>query len=726
MKALFPILSAALLISSVCLANDREECEMNAYIDALMSKMTTEEKIGQLNLPSFRSTVITGAVVNKDIEQKVRDGKVGAILNVPSLDKIEWLQKIAVEETRLGIPLIFGRDIVHGFRTTFPVPLALSTSWDIEAIEETARIQALESSAEGLDWTYSPMVDIARDPRWGRIVEGAGEDPFLGSAISAAMVRGYQGDSFVIDTTRMMACVKHFAAYGAAEAGRDYNTVDMSELRLRSDYLPPYKAAVDAGAGSVMASFNELGGIPATGNKWLLTTLLRDEWGFKGFVVTDYTAILEMIDHGVGDFPEVSAKALDAGIDMDMVSEGFTGTLTASLENGRIKMEAIDAACRRVLEAKYRLGLFDNPYRYINHSRPARDCFKPESRAFARKVAGESITLLENDGVLPLEKGCRLALVGNYADDGKQFTGPWSGAPAQTPASLLKGLEDAGFDVRCSQGCDIKAARKAASKADVIIVAIGEKASQSGEASCRANIVIEEDQRQLLEAMIATGKKVVPVVFAGRPLILTDIKDRVSALLYAWFPGCESAAAVADILGGSVNPSSRLTVSFPRSIGQIPVYYSHKNTGRPYVATQKKYSSRYLDELNDPLYPFGYGLSYGACTYSDVTLSSDRMDRDGSVTASVTISNDGIQARDEVVQLYIRDLVGSVTRPVSELKGFRRVHLEPGQKTVVDFKIDSSLLKFWNADLQYVLEDGEFEVMIGPNSRDVKKAGFRL
>ena len=727
--------------------------KMNQFITNLMSKMTLDEKIGQLNLPGA-GDITTGQAASSDIGKKIREGKVGGLFNIKSVSKIRNVQKVAVEESRLKIPLLFGMDVIHGYQTLFPIPLGLSCSWDMKLIEQSARIAAQEASADGICWTFSPMVDISRDPRWGRMSEGSGEDPYLGSQIAKAMVKGYQGDDLRKNNT-IMACVKHFALYGAIEAGRDYNTVDMSKIRMYNEYFPPYKAAVDAGAGSVMTSFNEIDGIPATANKWLMTDLLRKQWGFYGFVVTDYTAIAELIDHGLGDLQKVSALSLQAGVDMDMVADGFLNTLKKSLAEGKVTKAQIDLACRRILEAKYKLGLFEDPYRYCNDDRAKNEIFTTENRQVARTIASQSVVLLKNDNqVLPLQNKGTIALIGPLADNKENMAGTWSVAgDFSKSVSLFKGLMDAvGNDVHVlmargtnivndsildsrisifgkptyfdkrSQAVMIAEAVEVAKKSDVIVAALGEAAEMSGESSSRSDIKLPENQKELLTVLLATGKPVVLVLFTGRPLDLSWENANIPAILNVWFSGTESGNAIADVLLGKVNPAGKLTATFPQNIGQIPIYYSHKNTGRPLPEGKwfQKFRSNYLDVSNEPLYPFGYGLSYSKFEYNDLKLSNEQAKGNQSVTASITLKNSGKYDGSEVVQLYIRDLVGSVTRPVKELKGFQKIALKAGESKSVTFTITPEDLKFYNADLKYDWEPGEFVIMVGGNSRDVK------
>ena len=741
--------------------------DMDRFIDALMRRMTVEEKIGQLNLP-VTGEITTGQAKSSDVAKRIRNGEVGGLFNLKGVEKIREVQKQAVEESRLGIPLLFGMDVIHGYETMFPIPLGLSCTWDMAAIEESARIAAVEASADGISWTFSPMVDISRDPRWGRVSEGNGEDPFLGAMIAEAMVRGYQGKDMKRND-EIMACVKHFALYGASEAGRDYNTVDMSRQRMFNDYMLPYEAAVEAGVGSVMASFNEVDGIPATANKWLMTDILRGQWGFNGFVVTDYTGISEMIDHGIGNLQTVTARAINAGVDMDMVSEGFVGSLKKSIQEGKVSMETLNTACRRILVAKYKLGLFDNPYKYCDPKRPARDIFTKAHRDAARRIAAESFVLLKNDSpdgnpngnpLLPFNPKGNIAVIGPLANSRANMPGTWSvAAVLDRCPSLVEGLKemtagkanimyakgsnlisDAAYEERATMfGRSLNRdnrtdqqlldeALNVARRSDIIIAALGESSEMSGESSSRTNLDLPDVQQNLLKELLKTGKPVVLVLFTGRPLTLNWEQEHVPAILNVWFGGSEAADAIADVVFGDVCPSGKLTTTFPQNVGQLPMAYNHKNTGRPLKEGKwfEKFRSNYLDVSNDPLYPFGYGLSYTTFRYSDITLSSKQLNADGKLTASVTVTNTGNYDADEIVQLYIRDLVGSITRPVKELKGFERIHLKKGESKQVTFTITPELLKFYNYDIQYVYEPGEFHVMIGPNSRDVKTTSFEL
>ncbi|MCF8273602.1 MAG: beta-glucosidase BglX [Flavobacteriaceae bacterium] len=733
---------------------------ISVKVDSILNLMTVEEKIGQLNLPSA-GQFTTGQAKNSDIGAKIEKGLVGGLFNIKSVASIRDIQKTAIEKSRLKIPLIFGMDVIHGYETTFPIPLGLSCSWDMELIKKTAQMAAQEATADGINWTFSPMVDISRDPRWGRVSEGSGEDPFLGSQIAKAMVLGYQGDDLTKNNT-MMACVKHFALYGAPEGGRDYNTVDMSRVRMYNEYLPPYKAAIDAGVGSVMASFNEIDGIPATGNKWLLTDLLREQWGFNGFVVSDYTGVEEMMYHGVGDLQQVSAQSLNAGLDMDMVSEGFLTTLKKSLDEGKISMETLNAAVRRILTAKYQLGLFDDPFKYCDDNRAKTEVFTKENRAFARQVASQSMVLLKNDNdILPLKKSAKIALVGPLAYTKENMAGTWSvGTPHDQSISLLEGIKDVADEnatILYAKGSNLsydkdfekiatmfgreiprdgrtdeqlrQEALSIAAKSDVIVAAIGESSEMSGESSSRSDISIPQAQKDLLQALVKTGKPVIVVLFNGRALVLNEESKSATAILDVWFSGSESGHAIADVLFGDVNPSGKLTSTFPRSVGQIPLYYNHKNTGRPLGNKEgkfEKFKTNYMDVRNEPLFPFGFGLSYTKFDYSNLKLSANQINSDGDIEISVDVTNSGNYDGKEVVQLYIRDLVGTVTRPVKELKGFQKVEIKKGEIKTVTFKLTVEDLKFYNYDLDFIAEPGDFEVFVGTNSDTGLKAQFEL
>lgn len=753
-----------LLITSVALAQKKTAkstiAPKETFVPELLAKMTLEEKIGQLNLPTS-GDITTGQANSSNIAKKIEEGKVGGLFNIKSVQKIKEVQKIAVERSRLKIPLLFGMDVIHGYETTFPIPLGLSCTWDMNLIKRSAQIAAHEASADGINWTFSPMVDISRDPRWGRISEGSGEDPYLGSQIAKAMVSGYQGDDLMKNNT-ILSCVKHFALYGAPEAGRDYNTVDMSKIRMYNDYLPPYKAAVDAGTASVMASFNEIDGIPATGNKWLLTDLLRKDWGFKGFVVTDYTGINEMTDHGMGDLQTVSALALNAGVEMDMVGEGFLTTLQKSLAEGKVTIAQIDRAVTLILNAKYDLGLFHDPYKYCDTNRAKTEIFTSAHRNEARKIAAESLVLLKNEGqLLPLKKSGTIALIGPLAEAKENMAGTWSVATKQENSiSLFNGMKsvvgnsakilyakgsnldyDAAYEERATMFGKtlhrdqrtneqlLTEALQIANQSDVIVAALGESAEMSGESSSRTNLEIPKAQKDLLQQLIKTGKPVVLVLFDGRPLVITEENKAVPAILNVWFPGSEAGYAIADVLFGDVNPSGKLSATFPRSVGQVPIYYAAKNTGRPLGNKQgnfEKFRSNYLDERNEPLFPFGFGLSYTSFKYSNLRLSANTMKSNDKLQAFVDVTNTGNFDGKEVVQLYIRDLVGSVTRPIKELKGFKKISLKKGETQTVSFEITVEDLKFYNSDLQFVAEPGRFQLFIGTNSDTTDKIEFDL
>lgn len=732
------------------------DTKMNAFIGDLMSRMTLEEKIGQLNLLSVGFDV-TGPQLSRDANTEIRQGQVGGVFNTYTPVAVRKLQSLALKESRLGIPLLFGYDVIHGHKTIFPIPLGLSCTWNLDLIERSARIAAVEASADGLNWTFSPMVDIARDARWGRIAEGAGEDPYLGAQIARAMVRGYQGGDFSRSNS-LMACVKHFALYGAVEAGRDYNTVDMSRLQMYEYYLPPYRAAVEAGAGSVMSSFNEVDGVPATANHWLLTDLLRTQWGFQGFVVTDYTAINEMTEHGMGDFRKDAELALQAGVDMDMVDGTFVKYLPELAAHGEISESMIDQACRRILEAKYKLGLFADPYRGCTDERARREILTPENRKAAREIAEQSFVLLKNDRqILPLRKSGVIALVGPLADDQQNLLGSWRAAGDWRQAvSVLTGISNVSgstVTILHAKGANLvddpalRTTLKAfgaevpvdgrspremlaeavtvAARADVVVAVLGESSGMSGEAASRSDIGLPENQQELLRALVETGKPVVLVLMNGRPLTLTWEAEHCGAILETWFGGTEAGNAVADVLFGDYNPSGKLTATFPRTVGQIPIYYNHKNTGRPYMGDPGyKYVSRYLDVPNDPLYAFGYGLSYTTFSYGDIKLSKTALAGEETLAASVTLTNTGERAGEETVQLYLSQPVASVTRSVEDLRGFQKVRLQPGETKEVTFRITPEDLKFYNGNLKYDWEPGEFIVRIGGNSTSQLKSAI--
>ena len=760
MKKKIRLLLAFALLCAAC----TPKSEMDRFIDELMGRMTLDQKIGQLNLHSAPGFISAEKVMEEDGNIKLlRQGMLGGIYGSGNPELLRQCQEIALE-SGAGIPLIFGMDVIHGHETVFPVPLALSTSWNMDLIEKCTRIAATEAAASGINWVFSPMVDICRDARWGRIVEGGGEDPYLGGEIAKAMVYGYQGRDGEYGTDEVMTCVKHYALYGGAEAGRDYNSVFLSRQEALNGYMRPYMKAAEAGAASYMSSFNEFEGIPASMNTYLMQELLRDSWGFKGFIVSDATAIAEEVNHGIGDMQEVAARSLQAGLDMDMNSDAYIGTLKKSLEEGRIAEADIDRACRRILEAKYKLGLFEDPFRYLDAERYASAVYTEENRQASREAARECQVLLKNNGILPLSRNARIAVVGPLADDAVSMTGSWAmsshgqesvtiwqGISEVAKASLSEGswlFKDAeleenvryglaksfvpGFQTppvhKVSQQSLIAEAVAKARQADVVVACVGEHANMNGEGASRSDIGLPDAQRELLKALKATGKPVVMVLVTGRPLTLVEEDASMDAILNVWSPGSEGGRAVADVLFGEVSPSAKLTTSFPRSVGQLPLYYNHKNTGRPHpdTAGYKKFVSCYMDELNAPLYPFGYGLSYTTFEYGPVSLSSPEMSLDGSVSASVRVSNTGKRDADETVQLYIRDIYASSTRPVKELKGLRKVHIPAGESVQVDFTITAEELSFYNHELEWVCEAGDFEIMLGPNSRDVQKINLKV
>lgn len=759
-------ISIVAALTAMLVAGCSGQSEMDRFISDLMSGMTIEQKIGQLNLHSAPGFISAEKVtVDDENAQMLRDGMLGGIYGSGDIDFLMEAQKLALESGP-GIPLMFGMDVIHGYETVFPVPLALSCSWNPELVEHVARVAATEASSAGINWVFSPMVDICRDARWGRIVEGSGEDPFLGSEIAKAYIRGYQGTDDRFDTDEVMACVKHYALYGAAESGRDYNSVFLSRQEAMNGYMPPYEAAAKAGAGSFMTSFNEFEGIPATMNSWLIDDVLRGMWGFGGFVVSDATAVKEQVAHGIGDLQEVSARSLQAGLDMDMNSDAYVATLKKSLEAGRISGEDIDRACRRILEAKYKLGLFDDPFRYLDTARYSANMFTDSARAFARKAAQESQVLLKNDGILPLDRDMKIAVVGPLADDVTAMAGTWTvSSRADESVTLLQGIsEAAAAPVLHAEGswlfCDpaleenvryglykafvpgfetpdvhslpqsqlISEAVDAARKSDVVIACVGEIPNMNGEGASRTDIGLPDAQQELLRALKATGKPVVMVLVTGRPLTLVWEDANMDAILDVWSPGTEGGRAVADVLFGKVNPSAKLTTSFPRSVGQLPLYYNHKNTGRPHPdsAGYKKFVSCYLDEINAPLYPFGYGLSYTTYEYSSPAVSSSEMSLADSVTVSVDVTNTGERDGDEIVQLYIRDVYASSTRPVKELRAFRKVHVPAGKTVKVDFVLSAEDLSFYDHNLDFVCEKGEFEIMVGPDSRNLRTVSLSV
>lgn len=707
-------------------------------IDSLIGLMSVEEKLGQLNQVGPEWPRERGPE-NSYQAELIRNGKIGSFLYLSGADATRRVQRIAVEESRLKIPLIFGLDVIHGYRTTFPIPLALACTWNPELVEETARVAAVEATASGIHWTFAPMVDIARDPRWGRIAEGAGEDPFLGSAMAAAQVRGFQGTDLRQPYT-MLACAKHFAAYGGAEGGRDYNTVDMSERTLREIYLPPFEAAVDAGVGTLMSSFNEIGGVPSSANKWLMTDVLRGKWKFNGFVVSDYAAVEQLMNHGVAVSREQAGiLGLTAGVDMDMVDTIYTNELVEAAKSGRLPMNVVDEAVRRVLRVKFALGLFEHPYRNCDTTLAAKVFLKDDHVKLALKAAHQSIVLLKNEKhILPLTRDIRsIAVIGPLADVRIEMSGPWSGqvkeedftsvlaSVKRSSSSKTTILYTKGCEVEGDSGYNAMQAAKVAKQADVAIVVAGENDNMSGEAASRSNIDLPGRQKDLIKAIHATGTPVVLVLLNGRPLALEWEVSHVAAIVEAWFPGTASGNAIADVVFGDVNPSGKLPVSFPRSVGQIPIYYNHKNTGRPFKA-EDPYTSRYLDIPNTPLFPFGFGLSYTTFRYSNIKVSSASITSGQSLLVSVDVTNAGRRDGDEIVQLYVHDEVASVTRPVKELKGFKRVALKAGETKTVAFTLKPDDLSFYNLEMKKVIEPGWFTVMVGGNSVDGLQARFEV
>ena len=719
-------------------AQSQKDAEIERTVDSLLALMSLEEKCGQLNQITGEWEKEKGLVITEEQHGQIKNGLVGSFLNVVGAGNTRKLQEIAVEHSRLGIPLIFGYDVIHGFSTIFPIPLAEASTWNPGLIEQAARVGAVEASAAGLNWTFAPMVDIARDPRWGRIAEGSGEDPFLGSVMAVARVRGFQGD----DLTRsgnILACAKHFAAYGGAEAGRDYNVVDVSERTLREIYLAPFKAAVDAGVSTLMSSFNEIGGVPSSANHWLLTDVLREEWKFDGFVVSDWTAIEELQPHGIAESrTRAGVLALRAGVDMDMKSGIYANELIAAVNGKVIPEDMVTQAARRILRTKFRLGLFDDPYRHCDPSTERTAQLTPEHINLARRVAQQSIVLLKNEkGVLPLKRDMkRLAVFGPLADDRLHPLGSWHAqGKEENVVSVLEGIRrkiPAGVGLTYLKGCEIlsdsgyneKEVQRAAGKADVAVVVVGESYLMSGEAASRSSLDLPGTQQALVRAIVTTGTPVVMVLINGRPLTIPWEAGNVGAIVEAWQLGIESGNAIADVLFGDVNPGGKLPVSFPRNVGQIPIYYNHKNTGRP--MTEYRFTSKYLDVPNTPLYPFGYGLSYTTFQYSDLRLSASRIGSHDSVWVSVTVRNSGNKAGDEVVQLYVQDEIATVTRPVKELKDLRRLTLEKGESVKVEFILTPDKLAFYDLGMKHTVEPGMFRVFVGGNSEDVLETRFEV
>ena len=711
-------------------------------IDSLLKIMTLNEKIGQMNQYNGK-VAATGPGKGREKDTlDVKNGLVGSMLNIIGAKDTRYYQKMAMENSRLKIPLLFGYDVIHGFKTIFPVPLAEAASFDLEAIEKSARISAIEASAAGIHWTFAPMVDIARDPRWGRVVEGAGEDTYYGSLVGAARIRGFQGTNLG-DTNTVVASVKQFAAYGKAEGGRDYNTVDLSYREMNEIYLPPFKAAVDAGVGTLMNAFNEFDGMPATGNGYLVNEMLKNKWGFNGLVVSDWQSILEMINHGVAkDKAEAALLAIKAGNDMDMESTAYRDELANLVKAGKVSEKLIDKAVRRILRIKFQMGLFDDPYRFCNPDREKRLELNPQHLETARDVARKSMVLLKNQNeVLPLSLNVKtIAVIGPLADSKADMLGSWSAKGEEKDVvSLLEGIKSAvkpGTDVLFEKGCNInddsignfKKAVDLALRADVVVMAVGENGLMSGEASSRAILNIPGKQEEFIKEIMKTGKPVVLVLFNGRPLVINWVAQNVPAIVEAWLPGTEAGNAIADVLFGKYNPSGKLPISFPYAEGQIPVYYNHKNTGRPLnKANQKaKYFSKYIDIPNDPLFPFGFGLSYTSFKYSDLAVNSGSMKMGGSINVTVKVTNTGKYDGEEVVQLYTRDLVGSVIRPVKEMKGFKKVMLKVGETREITFTIKSGDLAFFTRDMSFKAEPGDFKVFVGTNSADCLEGGFTL
>jgi len=702
-------------------------------VDELMAKMTLEEKVGQLN--QYSSSWATGPVSPEGNKmQEVQDGKVGSLLNVKGVEKTRAIQEIAMK-SRLKIPLIFGLDVIHGYKTTFPIPLAEAASWDLGAMEQSARVAAVEASASGIHWTFAPMVDIARDPRWGRVMEGAGEDTYLGCAIAKARVHGFQGNGLG-NTDAIMACAKHFAAYGAAIGGRDYNAVDISPRTLLEVYLPPFKAAVDAGAATFMNSFNSINGVPATGNAYIQRELLKGQWGFKGFVVSDWGSIGEMVAHGyAADAADAAVKAITAGSDMDMESRCYPLNLAQLVRDGKVSENLVNDACRRVLVKKFELGLFDDPYRFCNAKREKQALNDPQHRAIARDVARKSIVLLKNDNnILPLTTDKKIALIGPLGKSKEDMLGFWNVGWEDNSdvVSQFEGLENrvGKGNLLYAKGCGIDDLSKdgfaeaveVAKQADVVILTVGERRDQSGEAKSRASIEMSGVQEDLIKAVCATGKPVIVMINAGRPLVFNWVADHAPAILYTWWLGSEAGNAIADVVFGDYNPAGKLPMSFPRSEGQIPVNYNYTSTGRPAPANGSiaPYTSGYIDMVNTPKFPFGFGLSYTTFKYDNLKLSANSIHADQTIDVSFTLTNTGKRAGEEVAQMYVRDLVASSVRPVKELKDFQKVLLEPGESKTIHFTINKEKLSFFNNNLEFVAEPGDFSVMVGASSSDIR------
>jgi beta-glucosidase len=730
-------LVAAIFFSACASGKSNSDAILDHKVDSVLRLMTLDEKIGQMVLYSSDWDV-TGPSLKKGYLDDIRKGNCGNIFNAHTAAYTRKLQKIAVEESRLGIPLLFGYDVIHGHKTIFPISLGESSSWDLAAIEKSARVSAAEAAASGINWTFAPMCDISVEPRWGRVSEGAGEDPYLGSKIAAARVHGFQGNN-LSDTLTILACVKHFAAYGAPLAGRDYNTVDMSERVFLDTYLPPYKAAIDAGAMSVMSSFNELFGVPASGSKYLLTDILRTQLGFKGFVVTDYTSINEMVNHGIAaNEADAGLLAVKAGVDMDMQGEVYFKYLKKQVNEGLVPDKSINDAVKRILRVKFMLGLFKDPYLYCNEAREKREIYSPAHLDAELDVARKSMVLLKNDNnALPLKKGEKIAVIGALAVSTRDLLGSWKAAGdwnfMKSTLDELKAYNGE-ENVTYSEGCKpigedrngFAAAMTTASHADKIVMVIGESCDWSGEATSRSSIKIPGVQSELLEKLKELNKPIVVVLMNGRPLDLSKESEMATSILEVWFPGTMGGKAITQVLYGEYNPSGKLTMTFPRNLGQVPIFYYEKNSGRPIYLPDPKYKSRYIDSPNDPLYPFGFGMSYTTFAYSNIKLSSNELAEKGELKATVNVTNTGSVAGEEVVQCYVRDLVGSVTRPVKELKGFEKIALKAGESKNITFTITPDMLAFHRLDMTYGTEPGEYKLFIGGNSSDVKETGFRL
>ncbi len=726
-----------LLISTILSAQNRS---IEQRVDSVLALMNLEEKVGQL--VQYSSGWATGSKTDRPEESSadlLKAGKIGSFFNIVGAETTRELQRIAVEESRLKIPVIIGLDVIHGYKSTFPVPIAEASSWNPELVKKSARWQAIESSAAGVHWTFNPMVDIARDPRWGRIVEGSGEDPYLGSAMAVARVKGYQGDDLSASNT-IAACVKHFAGYGASEAGRDYNTVDFSERTFHEFYLRPFKAAVDAGAATLMSSFNEIGGVPSSGSHYLLTEVLRGMWGFDGFVVSDWNSVGELIPHGVAaNLKEAAEIGLEAGVDMDMEGNAYFRHMVELVNEGKVSIATIDESVRRILRIKFRLGLFDDPYKYNNVETEKKNVLSDEIIKATKNVALESMVLLKNDGLLPLKKDIKkIAVIGPLGKSKEDPLGPWNQQGQKDyVVTVVEGLQNKlgnSAEIMFAEGCKILGedrtgfadALETAKKADVVVLSLGESLHLSGEAQSRSTLDVPGVQEELAKELHKLGKPMVLVLMNGRPLTINWFNDNVNAIIECWFLGLQSGNAIADVLFGDYNPSGKLPVTFPKSLGQVPLYYNHKNTGRPLNPKVPAYTSHYNDESNDPLYPFGHGLSFTKFEYSDLKLSKSEIKKDESIKVSFTLKNAGKYAGEEVAQLYVRDLVGSVTRPVKELKDFAKIKLNPGESKTVEFSITPEKLKFFDLNMNFVVEPGDFKVFVGGNSVDVIEQSFKV